>query len=105
MTNDEWLEMGIELFGENKMEWRFKCPSCHYVASMRDYKEAGAPVGAVGFSCIGRYKPNPQEAFTKGLKKNTDPCNYAGGGLLCINPLLVVDDEGEQHFMFDFARP
>ena len=104
MTYDEWVEKGIARFGANKMDWKFKCPSCDYVASMRDYKEAGAPVGAVAFSCIGRYKLAQQEAFTEGLKKGTAPCNYTGGGLFNINPVLVIDDDGEEHSMFDFAE-
>ncbi|MBA9071867.1 hypothetical protein FHR71_005660, partial [Methylobacterium sp. RAS18] len=34
------------------------------------------------------------------------PCNYAGGGLFKLNPVIVTGPDGSEHAMFDFAdRP
>lgn len=97
MTRSEWEARGKELFGEDIMKWSFICPSCGHVWSVQDYKNAGAPSGAVGFSCAGRWLPNPKDAF----RRDGGPCNYAGGGLLNINPLEV---DGVRYFNFYEAR-
>ncbi len=73
-------------FGSDVMGWKFKCPVCGHVASVADYKNAGAPDGAVGFSCIGRYVGAKREAFGG---TGPGPCNYAGGGLFKLNPVLL----------------
>ena len=92
MTKEEFTKEAIKRFGPDPMNWKFKCPSCGYVASVQDYKDAGAHSGNAGFSCIGRYLPGHcQDAFTKG----PGPCNYAGGGLIGINP---VEIEGQFYF-------
>ena len=95
MTKTEWHAMGIKKFGNNQMDWKFKCPACGHIASVQDYKNAGAPENVVAFSCIGRYLKNkPREAFGKIGK---GPCNYAGGGLIGLNPIEV---DGEHYFEF-----
>lgn len=88
-TADQWRQLAIVLFGDDEMQWRFKCPSCKHEASIQDYKDAGAPQGAVGFSCIGRWLPGSREAFGD----EPGPCNYAGGGLIGLNPVFVDDGE------------
>jgi hypothetical protein len=94
LTHEAWEARGKSLFGADYWSWRFVCPSCGYIASVRDWKEAGAPEGAVAFSCIGRYRPKTQEAFTG----EPGPCNYTNGGLIVLGPLSV---EGRP--TFDFA--
>jgi hypothetical protein len=101
MTLAEWLAEGEKRFGPDKMKWRFECPSCHHVASIQDYKDAGAKENAVAFSCIGRYLPKAAEAFGG---KGTGPCNYTGGGLIGLNPVHVRDEEGRDHHMFAYAE-
>jgi len=103
MTKEEWEARGTELFGENQMKWRFVCPSCGYVQSVEDFKELhdqGVDVqpSTAYFSCIGRWNGHmDNDAFG-----GKSPCNYAGGGLLRINPVLVKDGEREhQVFAFD----
>ncbi len=83
-THAEWMAEGKRLFGDNVMDWAFVCPSCKRVTTTRQYQEAGAKVEAVGFSCIGRYLPECNDAFT-----GAAPCNYTSGGLICISPVLV----------------
>lgn len=93
MTHNEWYAKGEQLFGADIMQWKFICPSCGHTASVQDWKDAGAPEGAVAFSCIGRYLPECNEAFAKG----DGPCNYAGGGLIRLNP---IDVDGRPTFAF-----
>ena len=97
MTKAEWMAEGERRFGPNQMEWRFACPSCGHVASVQDWKDAGASTRQVAFSCVGRYLPEQAEAFGgTGL----GPCNYAGGGLIGLNPVLIVDVVGMRIFAF-----
>lgn len=97
MTREEWAAKGRELFGDDIRQWRFICPSCGHIASVIDYRIAGAPEGAIAYSCIGRWTGAKKEAFTA---KDGGPCNYTGGGLVGINP---VEIDGSSYF--DFAPP
>lgn len=83
---EAWLAEGIRRFGPDKRDWRFVCPSCGFEQSVRDYKAASAPLDAVAFSCVGRWREQAIEAFGKGQ----GPCNYAGGGLFKMNPVTVI---------------
>lgn len=98
ITKDEWMTEGQSLFGPNLMDWRFVCPGCGHVASAKDYEAAGAPSGAVGFSCIGRYLPACRDWLSG---SGPGPCNYAGGGLFQIHPVGVIDGE-TTHPIFAF---
>lgn len=97
-TTKDWSDEGVRLFGKDKMNWKFACPICNSVMSVRDYKDAGAPENAVGFSCIGRYMNKRRDAFTD---DGPGPCNYAGGGLFKLNPVLIGDSPGS--LLFNFA--
>lgn len=99
MTREEWYAEGRRRFGDDVMKWKFVCPACGHVASVQDYKDAGAPEGAVAFSCIGRYLPNAKQAFSP---KGPGPCTYAGGGLFRLNPVKL---EGRKDGVFAFADP
>jgi len=101
MTVEEWRARGRELFGDDDMKWAFICPVCKHVATARDYREAGAGSGSVGFSCIGRFLPKCRDAF---FEEGPGPCNYTGGGLFGLNPVRVTTEKGPID-MFDFATP
>lgn len=99
MTHSEWLAEGTRRFGEDKMQWRFVCPSCGYVARVQDWRSAGATEGQVAYSCIGRALGSAKE-----LGDTTGgPCNYAGGGLFRLNPVRVTFPGGEVMDVFAFA--
>jgi len=100
MTADEWVKEGERLFGADRDGWRFECPSCHHVATPRQWREAGAGEGEIAFSCIGRHAPTPKEAFEN---DGRGPCTYAGGGLFRLNPVTVTTPDGKEHTMFAFA--
>lgn len=96
---DEYMAEATKRFGPDISNWRFVCPSCGHVASAADYQAAGAPEGAVGFSCVGRWAGAKRDAFRGG----PGPCDYAGGGLFCINPVKIRTSEGDIHWMFELA--
>ena len=107
-TLDAWRAKATELFGEDFMKWKFVCPVCDYVASVQDWKDAGAPVQSAAFSCVGRWAGANPKTSKKGTIgpdgiKGRGPCNYAGGGLFQMNPVVVVDPDGIEHKAFAFA--
>ena len=101
MTFAEWVAEGIRRFGMDQKKWRFVCPVCKYVATPEEWLAAGATNGMVAFSCIGR---NLGATRTIGDVDKPGPCDYAGGGLFGLNPVLVTDPSGKQHQLFAFAE-
>lgn len=99
LTKDQWQAEGKARFGTDTNDWKFVCPSCGHVASIQDWIDAGAPEGAVAFSCVGRYQGSAKQIFDK----SGGPCNYAGGGLFLLNPVTVLDN-GKAHSIFEFAE-
>ena len=107
-TLAEWRAKAAELFGEDSMKWKFVCPVCRHVASVQDWKDAGAPMQSAAFSCVGRWAGvNPKTAKgdigPNGIEGN-GPCNYAGGGLFQLNPVVVIDPDGVEMKAFAFAK-
>jgi hypothetical protein len=101
MTRQEWIAEAVKRYGKDAREWKFRCPVCGFVASVQDWKDAGAPQTAVAFSCIGRWRGVSRDAFKDTGK---GPCNYAGGGLFRLNPVRVFDEGVDLEFrIFDFA--
>lgn len=99
MTKDEWVTEGALRFGPDRMQWKFVCPSCRYAAKASEWYAAGAPEGAIAFSCIGRWTGAPDKLT---FRKAGGPCQYAGGGLFRLNPVTVTDGD-VTHNLFDFA--
>lgn len=100
MTHEEWKAEGERRFGPDPMKWKFICPSCGHVASVQDWKDAHAPQNAVAFSCVGRWA-GASDANT--FKRDGGPCQYAGGGLIGLNPVEVRHPDGSVTRAFDFA--
>jgi hypothetical protein len=98
MTIDEWKQEAIRRFGTDPNRWRFVCPSCGHVASIQDWKDAGASEGEAAFSCIGRHISKSADIGGK-----PGPCNYAGGGLFQLNPITITHADGHTSNVFDFA--
>jgi len=100
ITHTDWLEEGKRRFGKDMYDWKFVCPVCGHVASIRDWKQAGATEGEVAFSCIGRRIEGSKQAFDE---KGAGPCTYAGGGLIKLNPVHVVMPDFSTRQCFEFA--
>lgn len=103
-TYQEWLGELASRFGDDPMQWRFRCPVCEHEATVQDYKDAGAPEGAVAFSCVGRWIEGSPAAFGDGDKsvKGRGPCDYSGGGFFQLNPVFV-DLGGKVQGAFEFG--
>lgn len=105
ISHDEWLEEGIDLFGSDVKTWRFVCPVCGHVQTIQDFLDKTNldkdTIGTViGFSCIGRWIEGSRESLTG---EGKGPCDYAGGGLMRLNPIHVERD-GKTQQAFDFDR-
>ena len=102
ITYPEWVAEGEALFGADRDNWKFVCPACGNVASVADYKASEAPVGAIGFSCLGRFLPHCRRAFGE---KGPGPCDYSGGGVIGLNPVRVQTRPWDaQYDVMEFAR-
>ena len=101
----EWLAEGRQLFGTDVMKWKFRCPMCGHVASVQDFKDAGADDPNDAFQeCIGRYKGAGAPGSPAG---NPNGCNWAAYGLFGIpngKGRLVMAEDGKVLEIFDFAR-
>ena len=65
MTHAEWITKAENRFGKDARLWAFKCPSCGHVATVAEYKAAGAKEGQVGFNCIGRHSGGDEAAAAR----------------------------------------
>lgn len=101
ISHADWAAEGRRLFGDNPVKWRLRCPACGHVTTPEDYQSAGAPDGAVGFSCIGRWSGALREAIGG---RGPGPCNYAGGGLIPLHTLEVTLPDGRTRGVFEFAE-
>ena len=84
MSPDEWRDEAIKRFGNDPWDWRFVCPVFKTEQGMREFAEKTGLtpdeiVNVIGFSCVGRWT-------------NDVGCDYAGGGLLRLNPVKVETD-------------
>lgn len=96
-TEAEWNAKGIKLFGENHLNWWFKCPSCKRVQSVeefRQFKSKGADPNSAYKECIGRYT---------GGRAGPHKCDWAAYGLFC-GPDFVLQKDGKEVPVFEFAE-
>ena len=87
-TQKEWFAEGQRLFGADVLQWRFKCPRCGNIASIQEFKDAGAKhADDAAKNCIGRFV-------------NDRGCDWAAYGLFDICSVHV---DGIP--VFEFAPP
>lgn len=101
LTLAAWIDTGTYLFGSNMLDWRFMCPSCGHVQTPRQFQALGADVDLAYFNCIGRHD-GVHNAVDIGTKPG--PCNYTGGGLFKLSPVMVLDpitEKTQRVFAFD----
>lgn len=98
-----WQREATRRFGPDPDCWAWLCPACGHRATAADYRAAGAPAGAVAFSCIGRWAGTRREAFGDG--DGPGPCTYTSDGLFAISPITLIGLEGDRRQVFDFAPP
>lgn len=99
----EWLEEGKKRFGEDFKNWKFKCPACGHVSSIKDFIDAGADANDAYQMCIGRVNGKGADGM-KG-KDEGNGCNWAAFGLFgTFGKGRIVVNEGKETEVFDFAE-
>jgi hypothetical protein len=98
MTLADWRAEAMRRFGPDPMLWRFVCPSCGHVTSVKDWRDAGATECEIAFSCVGRHLKKSGDIF------GAAPCNYAGGGLFKLNPQPIIYEDGTTANAFAFDK-
>lgn len=103
MTNEEWREEAVRLFGEDARVWAFRCPRCGNEASVGDFEQALKGSGhRAPHECIGRVLaesgagPSFEELAADPQPK---PCDWAAFGLLDLPGTLTIAD-GTRAFPF-----
>lgn len=87
MTKEEYLALGQKLFGNDKSEWGFVCPSCRNVQSansIREQMKRGVKSLRYGLLEEGD-KISPREACY------AEDCNWVANGLFC-GPVFLRRD-------------
>lgn len=115
---EKFLKKGTELFGPDRDLWKFECPACHKVTSIKEWKEYAKDKdeasGQIAFSCVGRLiqrnqresnNPNdPIHLLEIGhMGENKYACNYTTGGLFNLSPVTVKNEDGENCSFFQFS--
>lgn len=98
LTHAQWMAEGNARFG-GASSWAFVCPSCGRVQTVFELMQAKVPQASWGFSCIGRWLEKASAAFSG----EPGPCNYAGGGLITVNPVEVLLDNGKVIGVFEWG--
>jgi hypothetical protein len=111
LTQAEMLAELRERFGENPLDWAFKCPSCGDVATAQDFGEAlaahprverGEPLtasGIIGQECIGRTLGVLAKTGGKYTGRGCDWCAYG----LFRGPWEIVMPDGRSAWSFPIA--
>ena len=104
-TQDELVAEATARFGEDALDWAFRCPSCGDVATARDFQQAGADPNRIGQECIGRHLgalsgTKPTEDQGRALASRG--CDWAAYGLF-RGPWLVTVPGGKEIASFPLA--
>lgn len=107
MNQEEWSLKGLELYGEDSLKWKFKCPICGNIQTpedFRQYKDQGATPESARLECIGRYMPKEKvnTAFGNDNSNIKSPCDYTACGLFKIGHKIKLEN-GETTIAFPFA--
>lgn len=95
VTSEQWEKVGRELYGENKHDWQFQCPSCGNVQSVALAKKKWPELEGIGWQpwseCVGRYLEG-------------HGCDWAAYGLF-RGPLEIQHPESSKPIAaFDFDK-
>lgn len=87
----------------------FRCPACNTIQNGNDLMAAGAGgtfsevEKFLGFSCVGRWTDAGPPTRDSKPAAGKHGCNWTLGGLLNINELDVIHDDGEKCPRFELA--
>lgn len=107
VSEKDWNRIGAELFGSDKLDWRFVCPSCGHVSTGRRFLELDiSDPGRVVQECEGRVNPSSRKGCPKYLNSGTKAkrqarldqiaayqkehgCDWCAFGFFCITTVSV----------------
>ena len=87
ITHAEWVAEAKAKYGNNMLDWVFKCPSCGHITKGQDWRDLNADED-YATSCIGRSTTPPSKNH---IGSKVGPCNYAGYGLFQLNPVTITN--------------
>lgn len=95
ITVAQWREQAKTLFGDDILNWKFKCPQCGHVSSLREFKDAGIDPHLATGNCASRF---PELSYKK------DDCKWTTGGLFRVGGMYVINENYVPCLVFDFAK-
>ena len=104
-THQQWLDELKSRFGENIMDWAFKCPACGKVSTIREFINAGAEIHDSYQNCIGRFNGKGRP-YLDGKGSYKDGCDWAAYGLFgTMNKgNIVISENGNRIEVFPMAE-
>ena len=92
LTLAEWEDEGRRLYGNDKLDWKFRCPACGHIQTPREFKAAGHSPHAAYVDCASRFGIGGRST-----------CKWTIGGLLKVGGRYVIDDSYTPRLIFEFA--
>ena len=104
-THQQWLDEIKSRFGENIMDWAFKCPACGKVSTGKEFKDAGAAPDDMYQTCIGRFNGKGR-SYLDGKGPYKDGCDWAAYGFFgTMNKgCIVIAENGNRIEVFPMAE-
>ncbi len=104
---EAWEAKGVELFGPDKENWRFVCPSCGNEMSIARARAEFPQLKGTGWrpesECIGRYIDVPAAQLLREAGVTSQRCDWCAYGLLSGPLHVFADGRNEPIAAFDFA--
>ena len=88
ITRDELLQQGRDLYGSNRLDWKFKCSGCGNIQSGKSIikqMEEGIKSQRYGLLLKGDHQLQPESSCY------SPDCNWVAGGLF-RSPVLMIYD-------------
>jgi len=93
LTQAELMAEAKAAFGDDWLDWAFRCPSCGDVASFRDFEEAGGEAAPCGQECIGRHLGALSGPMSKWEGRG---CDWAAYGLFAGPWQIILPADGDR---------
>lgn len=93
LTFNDWVAEGEKRFGKEKLDWKFVCPNCGHVQTMRDFQNADIDPQRAYQVCASRYNIGGKST-----------CKWSAGGLFCKEGQWVISQDYTPVLIFSFAN-
>ena len=102
LTLVEWRKQGKYLYGPDVTNWKFRCPSCGNIQTIREFHDlpGAKPSDAAFTTCIGRYTGLQNGKMKASIYSSTKPCLYTLHGLINLAEIAIVDEKGKKVVCF-----